>query len=202
MKHSSRDFWEEILKSWKKSHRTDCGVGGIATIGRLLILLLLQEEGVRAGETMGDLCHSVDQVVKLGSNEVEQLVEIDMREVREVLAKLETLAITALDNNRMYMSDSGCEIRRERISLASALQLRQQLRCLRTEDRWWKGGCDLGGNQFRMGNCDEVEEWVKVKGFTWEVGECLEIRENVVLTGCTSQCSYDFRRLCEKAREV
>jgi hypothetical protein len=36
-------------------------------------------------ETMWDLCHSVNQVVQLGSDEVEQLVEIDMREVREVL---------------------------------------------------------------------------------------------------------------------
>ena len=41
-----------------------------------------------------------------------------------------------------------------------------------------------------------------------EEGECLEIREDVVSTGCTSQCSYgclpqsDFRRLWEKAREV
>jgi hypothetical protein len=71
-------------------------------IGRLLVMLvlqILQESGVRAGETIGNLCHSVDQLLKLGSKEVEQLVEIDMREVREVLAKVETFATTALDNN-------------------------------------------------------------------------------------------------------
>jgi hypothetical protein len=63
--------------------------GGIcADIGRLLVLLLLhvlQEGGVRAEETTGNRCHSVDQVVKLGSKKVEQLVEIDMIEVREVV---------------------------------------------------------------------------------------------------------------------
>ena len=36
------------------------------------------EGGVKAEEITGTSCHSVDQVVKLGSKEVEQLVEIDM----------------------------------------------------------------------------------------------------------------------------
>ena len=59
---------------------------------------------MRAEETAGTSCHSVDQVVRLGSKEVEQLVEIDMKEVREVLTKVEALATTSLDQNGMYLS--------------------------------------------------------------------------------------------------
>ena len=74
---------------------------------------ILQQGGVRAEIMAGTNCHSVDKVVRLGSKEVEQLVEIDMREVREVLTKVEALATTILDQNGMYLSPTGCEIRRE-----------------------------------------------------------------------------------------
>ena len=87
----------------------------------------------------GTNCHSVDKVVRLGSKEVEELVEIDMREVREVLTKVEALATTILDQNGMCLSPTGCEIRRERISLAKVLTLDHRPKCLRTGDRWWKG---------------------------------------------------------------
>ena len=53
----------------------------------LCLLQVLQEGEVKNEEITGTSCHSVDQVVKLGSKEVEQLVEIDMEEVREVLAE-------------------------------------------------------------------------------------------------------------------
>ena len=75
------------------------GAGGVTVAGGLLLLLRLQEQagGVRAGEAVWDMCHSVDQVEKLGSKEVEHLVEIDMEEVREVLTKVEALATTAME---------------------------------------------------------------------------------------------------------
>jgi hypothetical protein len=200
-----------LATSWSSNGCDSIGHLSFASTIILHLLQILQQGGVRAEMMAGTNCHSVDKVVRLGSKEVEQLVEIDMMEVREVLTKVEALATTILDQNGMYLSPTGCEIRQERSSLAKALILDHRPKCLRTGDRWWKGGCDLGGNKFVVGNCNEVEEWVKGKGFTWEVGkegECLEVRGGVVSTGCTSSCVYGclpgsaFRRLRAKARGV
>jgi hypothetical protein len=91
-----------LATSWGRNDCNSIFHTDLAGVLLLHILQILQESGVRAEEMAGTNRHSVDQVVRLGSKEVEQLVEIDMKEVREVLAKVKALATTSLDQNGMY----------------------------------------------------------------------------------------------------
>ena len=52
----------------------------------------------------------------------------------------------------LYM-DQECDIKKERVSLAAALQLDQRPSCLRTGDL--NEGCDLGGQLYEVEGCEE-----------------------------------------------